>query len=78
MIEVFRMIILLAIQIILITRMIGLDNQQQRHIIHKGLAGYVLPDSELWLDTDDFSGQPVAVTFTANGKSLTLPVEEEK
>ncbi len=55
-----------------------LDNQQQRHIIHKGLAGYVLPDSELWLDTDDFRGQPVAVTFTANGKSLTLPVEEEK
>lgn len=54
-----------------------LDNRQQRHIIHKGLAGYALPGSELWLDTDELDEKPVAVTFTANGKSMTLPVEGE-
>lgn len=54
-----------------------IDSQQQRHIIQKGLAGYVLPGSELWLDTDELTAQPEEVTFTVNGKKLTLPVEEE-
>ena len=54
-----------------------LDAKQQRHTLRKGLTGYVLPDSELWLQPQELNSKPVAITFTVNGKSLTLPVEEE-
>ncbi len=54
-----------------------LDDKQQPHPIRKGLVGYALPDSDLWLDYEELDGNPEAITFTANGKSLTLPVEEE-
>ncbi len=54
-----------------------LDDKQQPRLIRKGLAGYVLPDSDLGFDYDPRDGQPTAISVTANGKKLTLPVEEE-
>jgi len=54
-----------------------LDDKQQPRLIRKGLAGYVLPDSDLGFDHDPRDGQPTAISVIANGKKLILPVEEE-